>query len=67
MKLPFATYCLLAHNFWSEAVKESLVLAAKYSKAGLADGFMRNVDDALDACIRSTDWLNNWKQEMKTA
>lgn len=62
MKPLWTTSCLMAHNFWSEAVKESLLLAAKYSQAKSTEDFLRNVDDALDACMRSADWLTWWKQ-----
>jgi len=62
MKPLWTTSCLLAHSFWRHAIAESLEIATKYGEAKDAFGFLRNVDDALDACMRSADWLANWKQ-----
>jgi hypothetical protein len=62
MKPLWTTSCLLAHSFWSGAIGESLYFAVEYSKLENTERFMAHVDDALDACMRSADWLTNWKQ-----
>jgi len=65
MKPLFATSCLLAHNFWSAAVSESLHFAVEYDKLGNNERFLAHVSDALDAAFRSGDWLRMWREETK--